>query len=78
MVVKLNGNDKVEVVEGSFVWLQDAKLQEGEVCIEWDSIEDTDKITILSLRDKIDALTGELAELLVTIGNNSDNSVKAA
>lgn len=68
MVVKLDGSDKVEVAAGSHVWLRDAKLEEGELYIEWDAIKDADQGAILDLRDQIDGLTEKLAELVSNLG----------
>jgi tyrosyl-tRNA synthetase len=69
MVVKLDGSDKVEVVAGSFVWLKDARLTDGDVYLEWDSIKESDQGTILDIKSKIDSLTEELAKLVVTLSN---------
>jgi hypothetical protein len=69
MVVKLDGSDKIEVVEGSFVWLMDARLTDGDVCLEWDSIKESDQGAILDIKSKIDSLTEELAKLVVTLSN---------
>lgn len=77
MVVKLDGSDKVEVMEGSFVWLRDAQLTEGEVYLEWDTIKAKDQGAILDIKNKIDNLTHELAELVLALGD-STNSDKAA
>jgi tyrosyl-tRNA synthetase len=74
MVVKLDGSDKVEVAEGSFVWLRDAHLEEGEVYIEWDTIKDADRGAILDLRNQIDGLTEKLAEMVLNLGKDSKNA----
>lgn len=66
MVVKLDGSDKVEVAEGSFVWLKDTKLEEGELYLEWGDIQAADKEAILDLRNQIDSLTGKLAEVVLS------------
>lgn len=66
MVVKLDGSDKVEVAEGSFVWLKDGKLEQGELYLEWEDIPAEDKDAIIDLRDQIDSLTGKLADLVVS------------
>lgn len=66
MVVKLDGSDKVEVAEGSFVWLKDKKLEEGELYLEWEDIQAADQEAILDLRNQIDSLTGKLAEVVLS------------
>jgi tyrosyl-tRNA synthetase len=66
MVVKLDGSDKVEVAEGSFVWLKDGKLEQGELYLEWEDIPAEDKDAIIDLRDQIDSLTVKLADLVVS------------
>ena len=66
MVVKLDGSDKVEVAEGSFVWVKDSKLEQGELYLEWEDIPAEDKEAILDLRNQIDSLTGKLADLVVS------------
>ena len=62
-------NDKLEVVEGSFVWIKDARLADGDVCLEWDSIKESDQGAILDIKSRIDSLTEELANLVVTLSN---------
>lgn len=66
MVVKLDGSDKVEVAEGSFVWLKDKKLEQGELYLEWEDIQAADQEAILDLRNQIDSLTGKLAEVVLS------------
>ncbi|ACH38756.1 hypothetical protein Gbem_1740 [Citrifermentans bemidjiense Bem] len=66
MVVKLDGSDKVEVAEGSFVWLKDKKLEQGELYLEWEDIQAADQEAILDLRNQIDSLTGKLADIVLS------------
>lgn len=74
MVVKLNDGDKLEVVEGGFVWMRDEKLHDGEMYLEWDSIHGNGKGAIIDLRDKIESLTEELAQLLSTLCHRSKDA----
>jgi tyrosyl-tRNA synthetase len=69
VVVKLDGSDKIEVAEGSFVWLKDTRVPDGDVFLEWDDIKESDQGAILDIKSKIDSLTEELAKLVVTLSN---------
>ena len=60
-VTKSNEQTVVEVIEGSHVFVKNGQ---EDVFIDWGELGETDRGTVLELRDKIDRLTGELGNLL--------------